>query len=263
VLVTVEQAGVTRRISARLLVAADGGNSKTRELLGMPVRHWDYGQDAVIANVTSSQWHRNVAYERFTTSGPLAVLPLTQGRSAIVWTVQRQQVESVMALSDDRFQQQLQSHFGYRLGVFTRVGVRASYPLSLISITEPVAARALVIGNAAHSLHPIAGQGFNLGLRDVAMLAEVLAAALRQRQDIGTPAVLQDYARRQSKDQCKTTAITDALVRTFSNRFPPAVLARNTGLLALELMPPLRRKFATHAMGLAGAVSRLGRGVGL
>ena len=251
-----------RQLTARLLVAADGGDSRVRAMLGISVREQDYLQDAVIANVSTSRRHQQTAYERFTASGPLALLPLSQGRSAVVWTRRREQTPATLALDDAAFCAQLQEQFGWRLGAFTRAGRRAAYPLRLLRVSEPQRQRALVIGNAAHSLHPIAGQGFNLGLRDVAVLAEVLAEAAAGG-DVGAPAVLARFVERQGRDQRQTALLTDGLVRIFSNDFLPLALARNAGMLALELLPAGRRLLAQQAMGLAAPVSRLGRGLPL
>lgn len=259
----VRRDGETITLSTQLLVAADGGRSRVRELLGITSRRRDYQQAAVIANVACSRPHRQVAYERFTDSGPLALLPLSRGRCAVVWTVWQEQLEQVMGLDDQVFIAALQHRFGGRLGAFTRVGARSAYPLQLLRVDEPVAPGVAIIGNAAHSLHPIAGQGFNLGLRDGAVLAEEIAAAHRTGQSPGAAAVLGRYRDRQRGDHQRTTGFTDSMVQLFSNDFPPLVLGRGLGLMGMELVPPLRRLLARHAMGLGGRVSRLGRGLSL
>jgi len=261
--VTVRQGTKTRQLSARLLIGADGGHSAVRRLCDIGSRHWDYGQSAIIANITPEQAHRHVAYERFTDTGPLALLPMSGQRCSLVWTVRNDSVESLLALDDDAFLGLLQQRFGQRLGRLLHCGHRNSYPLQLIRARRHQTPRVALIGNAAHTLHPIAGQGFNLGIRDVAALAQVLEEAARQVQDIGAPAVLERYEQWRHKDQRHISALTDTLVRVFSNNFTPLVLARNAGLLALDLVPPLKRHLTRQAMGLAGRLPRLARGLPL
>ncbi len=259
--VTIEDQSGSRVLNAALLVAADGGRSFVREQLGLPMRQWQYGQSAVIANVTPGQPHHNVAYERFTDSGPLAMLPMSEGRCALVWTVRDEQLEGVMALDDAGFVAAVQERFGYRLGRFRRVGKRASYPLQLLRVQESVRQRIAIIGNAAHTLHPIAGQGFNLGLRDVAALAEEVTQARQAQQDIGVDSVLAAYEDWRLAEQRNVALATDGLARLFSNPLPPLRLGRNLGLLAMDLLPPARHALARAAMGLAGRLPRLGRGL--
>ncbi|MCG8436342.1 MAG: 2-octaprenyl-6-methoxyphenyl hydroxylase, partial [Gammaproteobacteria bacterium] len=161
-------------LHTKLLVAADGARSLVREQLGIKARIWDYGQTAIVCNVTPEREHANQAYERFTNSGPVALLPMPDARCAVVWTVATTQAEQLLALPDDEFASRLQTVFGHRLGAFTRMGARHPYPLHLVRAQRQSSERVVIIGNAAHSLHPIAGQGFNLSLRDVAALAEVI-----------------------------------------------------------------------------------------
>ncbi|VAW85340.1 2-polyprenyl-6-methoxyphenol hydroxylase, partial [hydrothermal vent metagenome] len=181
-------------ISAKLMVAADGGHSSVRQLLGIDSDSKSYQQSAIIANITPSRPHNHVAYERFTDSGPLALLPMSDNRCSLVWTQWQQDVDEVMSLSDEAFLAQLQSRFGYRLGRLKQVGKRTAYPLHLMRSKEQIRPRLAVIGNAAHAIHPIAGQGFNLGIRDVSALAECVSDALVNEQDIGSLATLQRYA---------------------------------------------------------------------
>ncbi|MGB5495273.1 MAG: 2-octaprenyl-6-methoxyphenyl hydroxylase, partial [Sedimenticolaceae bacterium] len=215
--VEVESNGVMTSLECRLLVAADGGNSAIREQLGVPIQRWQYGQSAVVTNITPAKAHANVAYERFTESGPVALLPMTEQRCALVWTVRDGQVDEVLALDDEAFLAAFQQRFGYRLGRFRRVGRRLSYPLSLLRARESVRGRVAIIGNAAHTLHPIAGQGFNLGIRDVAALAEVIDGAFGAGRDIGSPAVLDAYQRWRTQEQRNVALATDGLARLFSN----------------------------------------------
>lgn len=263
-----------RRVRARLVVAADGGNSRIRELTRARTLQLGYGQTAVIANVTTDQPHRDTAYERFTDSGPLALLPNTapQGmpgqedgdrRWSLVWTVRDADVEATLALDDASFLERLQARFGRRAGTFTGTGPRSAYPLGLQFVRDHVQPRIAFVGNAAHVIHPVGGQGFNLGLRDVAVLAEVLAGAAEQGTDPGAGATLRGYARWRRLDYLRTVAMTDGLARTFSTRLAPVVLARNLGLMAMELFPPARHLLARQAMGLTGSQTKLGRGLPL
>jgi len=260
---TIEQAGGERVIDTRLVVAADGVKSFIRESLQFPVRRWQYGQSAVVANITPERDHRHVAYERFTPSGPVALLPMQDERCALVWTVADDELEQVLALDDAGFLEQFQQRFGYRLGRFTRVGARQGYPLAMVRATESVRPRVAVIGNAAHTLHPIAGQGFNLGLRDVAALADVLADAVAAGTDIGDMAVLRQYEQWRGRDQQLVSLATDGLARLFANPLAPLRIGRTLGLLALDLLPGARHRLARAAMGLTGKLPRLARGLPL
>jgi 2-octaprenyl-6-methoxyphenol hydroxylase len=272
--VEVAEQGRVRRLTARLLVAADGGRSAVRERVGARVLSLGYGQSAVIANVVTDRPHGAVAYERFTDTGPLALLPNTAPEGAsgreygdrrwsLVWTVADRQVDELLALAEAPFLARLQARFGRRAGRFLAAGPRSAYPLGLQFVRDHVRPRLAFIGNAAHVLHPVGGQGFNLGLRDVAVLAEVLAGAVHRAADPGAMATLQGYARRRRADYLRAMALTDGLARGFSTRFLPAVVARNLGMLALDLMPPARHLLARQAMGLSGRLPKLARGVPL
>lgn len=273
--VTIETAQGLTTLQARLVVGADGGRSALRELAGIAADTVDYQQNAVITTVTPALPHQGVAYERFTDTGPLALLPLSEQRCGLVWTVPREQLGEVLALDDQAFMAGLQDRFGGRLGKFRRVGARRAYPLVLVRAREQVRPRLALIGNAAHALHPVAGQGFNLGLRDVAALAEVLSEAAHSGRDPGDLTVLQRYQRWRSRDQSEIIAFTDRLSRLFSNGFGPLVLARNLGLLALDLATPVKQVFSRRAMGLSaglgldlrdkvsGHLPRLARGLSL
>jgi 2-octaprenyl-6-methoxyphenol hydroxylase len=253
-------------LEARLVVAADGARSAVRAAFGIDATVWDYGQHALIANLVPEKFHDFVAYERFTEDGPMALLPLSDGRCTVVWTMAPAAAEATMALDDHAFLAALQDRFGYRLGRFTRVGRRHSYPLSLTRSGRQVATRAAIIGNAAQGLHPIAGQGFNLGLRDVATLAEVIADDLRARgadADPGAADVLERHAEWRRSDRRTVIAFTDALVRVFANPLPPVRAARGASLLLFDLVTPAKHAFARVTMGLAGRLPRLARGVPL
>jgi 2-octaprenyl-6-methoxyphenol hydroxylase len=252
-----------RTVATRLLVAADGAQSTLRDLLAIPTTTWEYGQTALIANITPQRPHDNVAYERFTDSGPLALLPMSDARCALVWTLRDDQIDAVMALDDAAFLARLQERFGQRLGRLLRVGRRSAYPLRLVRARESVRPRLALIGNAAHTLHPIAGQGFNLGLRDVAALAEVLLDTHRDGRDIGDAAVLARYADWRQGDHRRVIAFTDGLTRVFASPLPPVAWARDLGMLALDLCPPAKRLFARLTMGKSGRLPRLARGLDL
>ena len=255
-------------ITTKLIVAADGTDSFVRKHFNIAQRHWDYKQSAVIANVATSKPHNNVAYERFTDTGPMALLPLSAfeddaHRYGLVWTVPTNNTEKILALDDVEFAQALSERFGRRVGEFVRIGKRTAYPLGLTHVAEHVRHRLAFIGNAAHTLHPVAGQGFNLGLRDVAALVEVIKHARHDDRDIGDLSTLREYATWRTKDHTTTMAFTDALVRIFSNNFTPLVVARNAGLVAMEMFAPLRKRLTRHAMGYIGKASMLARGLGL
>ncbi len=246
----VEQGGEQLRIDTRLLVAADGADSPIRQRLDIPVRSWHYGQHALVANITPGKPHQGVAYERFTDSGPLALLPMPGNRCALVWTCRDEQREALLALDDDAFLAGLQERFGYRLGRLQQPGRRAAYPLKMMQVRQHYRPRVVLIGNAAHTVHPIAGQGFNLGIRDVSVLTEVLAEGLRSGADPGSEPLLQRYAQRRDADQQGITLFTDLLARLFSSPLPPLRLGRNLGLLGIDLLPPAKHALARRAMGL-------------
>ncbi|WP_321348928.1 2-octaprenyl-6-methoxyphenyl hydroxylase [Halopseudomonas oceani] len=250
-LMQVEEHGQVHEQATDLLVVADGGRSGLLEQLGIHRQVRPYGQTAIIANITSSQGHDGVAYERFTRRGPLALLPMSGGRSALVWTQPEAQADEVMACSDAAFLEALQDAFGFRMGALKRVGQRHAYPLSLIEAEEQVRSGLVVLGNAAHSLHPIAGQGFNLSLRDAVALADTLIGA-DANQSPGDLALLNRYFSNQRRDQQQTIAFSDWLTRLFSNRRPVLAAGRNLGLLGMDIVAPLKSVFARHAMGLKG-----------
>ena len=266
---TIEQAGEQQQLKSKLVIAADGGNSVVRKLLEVPTRSWDYGQTAVIANISPERYHQGIAYERFTDTGPVAVLPNSHAaaddsnRCSLVWTVRNGDEGRILKLSDDEFLAELQQRFGYRLGVLKKVGGRNAYPLKLVRAKQQVRARLALIGNAAHTLHPIAGQGFNLGLRDIAVLADVLADAVEKGIDLGGIEVMQCYADWRSWDHRKVIGFTDGLARLFSNSLVPVALARNIGLFGVDVVPPLKRMLTRQTMGLSGRLPRLAMGLSL
>ncbi|HWN07272.1 MAG TPA: 2-octaprenyl-6-methoxyphenyl hydroxylase [Steroidobacteraceae bacterium] len=246
---------------ARLVVAADGAQSAVRTALGVGAGISDYGQHAVIAHVDTARFHGHTAFERFMPEGPVAVLPISEGRSAIVWTMAPDAARRALGLDDRTFLAELQAAFGHRLGRFTRVGKRQAYPLALTRAERLTAPRAVIIGNAAQSLHPVAGQGFNLALRDVALLAELLADA--GAGDPGDPALLARYAAERAPDREAVIRFTDSLVRGFGLPLAPLRRARGGGLLLFDLLRPVKHEFARRTMGLAGRQPRLVRGLPL
>lgn len=250
-------------IHTQLLIAADGGNSQVRKLLDIDVTRWEYGQTAVIANVTPGFAHSNVAYERFTSSGPMALLPMSDNRCSLVLTVRDDDLDEILSLDDESFLQLLNDRFGFRLGKFERTSSRHSYPLVMLKSKEHVRNRVAIIGNAAHTLHPVAGQGFNLGIRDVSVLAEVLVDAKRAGKDLGSDTVLDAYVKQRKRDHMAVIGFTDSVARIFSNELGPLAHLRSKGLLATDLLPPLKHFLSKRTMGLAGRLPRLSRGVRL
>ncbi|MFE8116889.1 2-octaprenyl-6-methoxyphenyl hydroxylase [Brenneria goodwinii] len=237
------------KLTGQLLVAADGSLSSLAQSCGIRWQQQDYDQIAVIANVTTSQPHQGRAFERFTPHGPLALLPMSKGRNALVWCHAQDQQDRVDSWSEAEFRRQLQLAFGWRLGAFTHIGERRSYPLRLLTADRHIHHRLALVGNAAQTLHPIAGQGFNLGLRDVMSLAETIVNAANSQQDPGSYAILGRYQQRRQPDQQATVAITDGLVRLFANRYTALEIGRNLGLMTMNNLPLMRDTFARRTLG--------------
>ncbi|MDD5113230.1 MAG: 2-octaprenyl-6-methoxyphenyl hydroxylase [Methylobacter sp.] len=237
--------------TAKLLVGADGGNSSVRNLLEIPLQRTDYDQTALVTTVKSSLPNNNTAYERFTSSGPLALLPIDANHSAVVWTRTNHDAETLMSGSEADFVAALQECFGYKLGAFALTAPRRAFPLSLIRAGQMLAERTVIIGNAAHQLHPVAGQGFNLGLRDVVQLAEMLVEQHKNGKDIGSLEFLQTFAKVRQQDHDRTITFTDNVVRIFSNDWLALAAVRNIGLGLLDQLPAAKSLLAKYAMGLA------------
>jgi 2-octaprenyl-6-methoxyphenol hydroxylase len=246
-----------RRIAAALLVAAEGRGSATARRAGIVWRGWSYGQTALVATVAHERPHGGVAHQLFLPGGPLAILPLTRQRASIVWTERDPLGAAAAALPDAAFMAALRPRFGDFLGEITLAGPRHAYPLALALAEDYVAPRLALVGDAAHGVHPIAGQGLNLGLRDVAALAEVLAEARRRGEDIGAPDVLLRYRRWRRFDATALALGMDAVNRLFSNDLPPLRLMRDLGMAAIDRLPGLRRAFIREAAGLSGDQPRL------
>jgi 2-octaprenyl-6-methoxyphenol hydroxylase len=262
----VAQAGGTARIDARLVVAADGARSAVRGAFGVDAESRDYEQTAVITTVLPQRFHDHVAYERFTAAGPLALLPLEGGRCTVVLTLSSGMAESAMAWSDDEFLAELQRRFGFRLGRFLKVGRRLQYPLSLTRALRTSAGRCAIIGNAAQGLHPVAGMGFNLGLRDAASLAELIAERRHESHfDAGAAGLLNEYDAWRAADRGGVIAFTDGLVRMFANPLRVVRGLRNAGLLAFDLLPPAKAALSRLSTGAGGGARepKLARGVAL
>lgn len=265
--VTCEQAGAAPRVlRTRLAIAADGAQSVLRQAAGIGSFQRDYHQVAITTNVLTQRFHDHVAYERFTADGVLALLPISEGRSGVVWAVSPQRAEELLALPDAAFIAQLQDAFGLRLGRLLKVGTRATYPLVLTRAEQYIAPRLAIIGNAAQSLHPIAGQGFNLGLRDAAALAEVLAEGqldFGAQFDPGDGLLLERYREWREADRAGIMRFTDGVVRTFSLPLGPLAFLRDLGLLTFDLLPGAKHALSQLSLGAAGRVPRLSRGATL
>ena len=272
--VTIEAPGGQRTLTCHLLVAADGANSTVRDMIGISASRVDYEQWAVVGNVLPEKAHDNRAFERFTDSGPIAMLPVADDRAAFVWMLPPARAREVLALADEAFTEALQDTFGLRLGRFSKVGKRAAYPLALTKANGLIARRSVVVGNAAHGLHPVAAQGFNLGMRDVAALCDCILdaridnAAFHDADqagppDPGTVAILENYARWRRSDHKKLVQFTDGIVRLFGDQRPLVRALRNLGMLGFDMIPGVRKTFARHTMGLAGRLPRLSRGLPL
>lgn len=246
-------------VESQLLIAADGAQSFTRERLGVTTHTTDYGLSAIVCNVQPQLAHDGRAFERFTSHGPLAALPLKhfdgKPRVSLVITVRHEDVPTWEAYSDNEFLIQVQKKFGHRLGKLKKVGQRAVYPVSLMQADTVYTKRALVIGNAAQSLNPVAGQGFNLALRDLANVVELLARKKVGDEpitDLGDNALIKAYVNARKKDRAATIGFTDGLIKLFSNEFMPLAHARSGGLLLADGIEPLRQKVVKRGMGLLG-----------
>ena len=244
-------------VRAPLTVAADGARSKVHELAGISSRGWRYGQTGIVLTVAHEVPHGGIAHERFLPAGPFAILPLPGNRSSLVWTERAGLAPAILALNDTRFREELAARFGTFLGRVEPEGRRWSYPLGLHQAASYTAPRLALAGDAAHQIHPIAGQGLNLGLRDAAALAEVVVDARRLGLDIGGGSVLARYQRWRRFDALTLAAVTDSLNRLFSNDLAQVRLARDAGLAVVDRIPKLKRLFVGHARGTVGKLPRL------
>ena len=252
---TIEQDASEKIINAQLAVIADGANSGLREQLGIAAKVHSYQQTALIATVSFTKAHNGCAYERFTDQGPIALLPLNdselgQPRAALVWSLPNTEAQYLCDCDQQEFLHRLQQRFGHRQGEFIRVGDRFSYPLTLIEAEEQVRSGIVVMGNAAHSLHPVAGQGFNLALRDCARLTQIVVKAYQNKQALGELVLLQSYQQQQQFDQQKTITFSDQLPTLFTRDQWPLSLLRGVGLGVLDIAPLLKTQFIHHAAGV-------------
>jgi 2-octaprenyl-6-methoxyphenol hydroxylase len=267
--VTVQHRDAVQSVRAKLVVAADGVRSAVRSALGVETSEHDYGQRAVIFNCSTEAPPEGRAFERFTARGPIALLPLTGGRAAVIWTLPEGDAERIAALSADAFCAELQAAFGQRLGRFTRIGERHLHTLARVASGAIHGERAVLIGDAALRLHPVAGQGFNLALRDVATLSEVVADALRAPQspgvptDIGAAELLERYATWRAADRQRVSSFTHGLIQLFGESAPGIGTGRGLGLMAFDLLPGAKGLLARQTMGKAGRLPRLARGLKL
>ncbi len=236
-------------LSARLVVAADGGNSTVRTLLGIEQKVSAYGQTAIVVEVNIGKDTNFTAYERFTSSGPLAFLPLERRKCSVVWTVKDEDAQDLLHQGEQEFTTSLQAAFGYWLGPISLANRPQGFPLKLIQAERMTDERVVLIGNAMHQIHPVAGQGFNLGLRDASVLAERIQIQTRLGEDFGNTPFLHQYAEARRTDLNRVIRFTDNLVRIFSSDFPPLSFARNIALMALDRLPAAKRLLSRHAMG--------------
>jgi 2-octaprenyl-6-methoxyphenol hydroxylase len=248
------------RVGARLVAAADGQGSPLRRAAGIAVVEWRYPQTSITTTVRHERPHRGIAVEHFLPAGPFAILPMTGNRSSVVWTERAELAARLAALPDAAFAAELAARFGDFLGAVEPLGPRATYPLGLMLAERYAACRLALVGEAAHLIHPIAGQGLNLGIRDVACLAELVIDARRLGLDIGDEVLLGRYQRWRRSDALQLATVTDGLNRLFSNAIAPVRFARDLGLAAVNRLPPLKRLLMRDAMGLTGDLPRLFRG---
>ena len=247
-------------IEGKLLLGIDGRNSQVRKWAGFHLHGWGYGQTGIVCTIEHEHSHCGIAHERFLPSGPFAILPLTGNRSSIVWSEKDHLVDTIMGLSDRAFESELQRRVGDFLGKVSVVGGRWAYPLTLQYCDEFVSDRVTLVGDACHGMHPIAGQGLNLGLRDVAAIVEVVTDAARAGLDIGSLSVLEQYQQWRRVDNAALLSVTDVLTKLFSNDIAPIRHARDLGIAVVDQVEPLKNVFMQHARGTVGELPKLLQG---
>lgn len=258
-----QQNAPTTVLKTHLIVAADGSDSVVRKLYQVRSKTIEHNQSAIITTVELARPHGNIAYERFTAAGPVAFLPLGENRCGVVWTVADKKVTELMELSAEHFCQRLQQQFGYRLGRMLQIGKRQVFPLRSVYAEQQIFPGLVLLGNAAHSLHPVGGQGFNLALRDLATLADVLVQAYKNNEMLGELAVLQRYQQRRKTDQAAIIHFSEKVVAIFSNNFSPLVLLRDLALIGIDVLPAIKSRLVQRLMGVAGPAPRLACGLEL
>jgi 2-octaprenyl-6-methoxyphenol hydroxylase len=263
VTVYVDQDNTPLVLSGKLLVACDGQNSAVRQYLNVSVNTYDYEQLALISHIQLKRHHQHIAYERFTAQGPLAMLPLTQERCALIWTVTPSFADRLLSLSSAQFIQMLQKSFGYRLGKLLACNQPMAIPLKLAIALQQIFPGVVLLGNAVHTLHPVAGQGLNLGLRDMAVLAQEVVSAHRRQQPLGSVTLLEKYWQQRKQDQEQIIQLTHSLIGLFSNSFLPMVMARNGGLLLMDQVNIFNKILTKKTLGWTGKVPRLACGMNL
>lgn len=261
--VEISELGAIKTLTAGLLVGADGSCSLVRRLAAINTKEHDFKQTAIVANVTTQRPNLATAYERFTPHGPVALLPIDRNRSVLVLTVAANNAARYLTMSENQFIDHIELEFGRRLGHIEQVGQRRSYPISFIEAVEQYQEQLVLLGNAAHTLHPNAAQGFNLGLRDVAGLAECIFSGLDKGFDIDDVRILENYIRLRNPDQQRVMRLTNQLANSFYNKIPLLVSARNLAMLMFDTVPELKASLVQQAMGLAGLQPRLVRGQSL
>ena len=239
-------------LTCKLLVAADGTDSSIRQQLGIHATVKEYGQTAIVSNITTSGDHKNTAYERFTRQGPIALLPMSESRCVCVYTVASKDKDYYLGLNEQSYLAGLQQDFGKRLGQITKTGARKSYSLKLVQADKHYVERAVLLGNSAQTIHPNGAQGFNLGLRDAAALAEKITTGAQQQQDPGCNEILENYSRSRIDDQSRTIRFTNTVAGLFYNDDPIKAVARNLGMVLLDMSPGLKSRFIRHSTGLTG-----------
>lgn len=253
--------GKSEKIHARLIIAADGSYSKIRQLHNIKFTEWDYGQSALVATVGLARDHKNTAYERFTSKGPMALLPLSKRRSALVWSIPNDEINRHARLSSSEFLSALQAHFGYRLGRFVKMGKPSVFPLKMILSKKNTGPSLILIGNASQTIHPVAGQGFNLGLRDVAAVVSTLSDAIKNEMDIASSDVLQQYENWRTWDRRQMLVFSDALTRLYSTNFWAHSILRTFCMVAVNSFSPAKQLLLNHTMGISGRLPDLVCGV--